>query len=204
MNAKQQIYYIDGEFVPADQAALPVHDLAITRGFGVFEALRTYGNDLFHLDEHIERLARSCALIDLELPWPRDEIIRVVMDAAAHNHAGAGDLTVRIFVTGGGVARFGWVISQTALVNGANHGGVLLVLVGEVLPGSSTLKTKPPGQTNQSRRFFRFQDVARPPRRSRPAQVSRAGTYRARRPSVGSGRAPSRRRATRGGAGRHR
>jgi branched-chain amino acid aminotransferase len=64
--------------------------------------MRTYGREIFHLDEHIDRMARSCALIDLELPWPRDEIVRVVMNTVAHNHTGAGDLTVRIFVTGGG------------------------------------------------------------------------------------------------------
>ena len=33
------IFYIDGKFVPADQAALPINDLAILRGFGVFDYL---------------------------------------------------------------------------------------------------------------------------------------------------------------------
>jgi hypothetical protein len=50
------IYYIDGEFVPAEKAVIPVDDLAILRGIGVFDLLRTYDGKPYFLDAHIDRL----------------------------------------------------------------------------------------------------------------------------------------------------
>jgi branched-chain amino acid aminotransferase len=52
-------YYIDGEFVPADKAVIPVDDLALLRGIGVFDLLRTYDGQPYFLDAHIERLEKS-------------------------------------------------------------------------------------------------------------------------------------------------
>ena len=46
------IYYIDGEFVSADRAVIPVNDLAVLRGLGAFELLRTYGGHPFGMEEH--------------------------------------------------------------------------------------------------------------------------------------------------------
>ena len=41
---------------------LPINDMAILRGYSVFEALRTYNRRPFHLDEHLRRLFRSAEL----------------------------------------------------------------------------------------------------------------------------------------------
>ncbi len=93
------IYYVDGEFVPEDEARLPIGDLAIVRGFGVFDFLRTYEHVPFMLREHIERLQRSAQQIDLYLPWSLDEISSIVEETNDRN-----DLTnagIRIIVSGG-------------------------------------------------------------------------------------------------------
>ena len=37
------IYYVGGTFVNQEEAVLPVEDLAILRGSGVFDFLRIYG-----------------------------------------------------------------------------------------------------------------------------------------------------------------
>ena len=45
-----QTYYVDGQFVAASEAVIPVDDLAIMRGFGVFDLLRTLnGHPLFRV-----------------------------------------------------------------------------------------------------------------------------------------------------------
>ncbi|MEO8970914.1 MAG: aminotransferase class IV, partial [Ktedonobacteraceae bacterium] len=53
----------------------------------------------FHLDEHINRLYHSAALIELAIPWPREHVVAAVQEIITRNvykHA-----TIRIYVTGG-------------------------------------------------------------------------------------------------------
>jgi branched-chain amino acid aminotransferase len=93
------IYYVDGKFVPADEAAIPVDDLAILRGFGVFDLLRTYNGKPFFLDEHVERLEHSAREIGLELPWSHNEIVQITLETLRKNDLAEANL--RIVVTGG-------------------------------------------------------------------------------------------------------
>ena len=57
MQGAMDIYYVDGEFVSADRAVIPVDDLAVLRGLGAFELLRTYSGHPFALAEHLRALA---------------------------------------------------------------------------------------------------------------------------------------------------
>jgi len=93
------IYYIDGEFVPAEKAVIPVDDLAILRGIGVFDLLRTYDGEPYFLDAHIDRLERSAREIDLSLPWSHEQIAEVVIQTLARNDI--PEANIRIVVTGG-------------------------------------------------------------------------------------------------------
>lgn len=93
------IYYVDGEFVTSDEAVISATDLAVLRGYGVFDYMRTYGGKPFHLDEHLQRLRRSAELIDLPLPWSHEELKAIVQETVDRNdHA---ESSVRIVVTGG-------------------------------------------------------------------------------------------------------
>lgn len=92
-------YYIDGEFVAADQARIPVDDLALLRGYGVFDFLRTYGGKPVFLDDHIARLQHSAAQIGLTIPWPPDKIRKLVLGTLARNSH--RESNIRIVVTGG-------------------------------------------------------------------------------------------------------
>ncbi|MBK5231941.1 MAG: aminotransferase class IV family protein [Thermoleophilia bacterium] len=56
---------IDGLVTPSDEAHLPLPDDGAFRGDGVFEVLRAYGPKLFALEDHLDRLERSAAAIDL-------------------------------------------------------------------------------------------------------------------------------------------
>lgn len=92
-------WYVDGEWVHPHQANISINDIAVLRGYSAFEALRTYDRRPFHLAEHLERLYRSAALIDLEIPRTREDIAGVVRETIERNsyrHA-----SVRMLVTGG-------------------------------------------------------------------------------------------------------
>ena len=51
-----ELCYIDGRFVPPEAAVLPVSDLMIQRGVGVFETIGTYERRPLMLTPHLERL----------------------------------------------------------------------------------------------------------------------------------------------------
>jgi branched-chain amino acid aminotransferase len=93
------IYYVDGDFVPADQAMLPIGDLAVLRGYGVFDFLRTYGGKPFFLKAHIKRLIHSAEGILMSPPWSMEQIYEIVMDTLGRNEH--PESNIRILITGG-------------------------------------------------------------------------------------------------------
>ncbi len=93
------IFYVDGKFVPADQAVVSVNDLALLRGYGVFDFLRTYNGVPFYMHDHIERLIHSADQIGLEIPWPLYEIRDIVEQTLRKNSH--KESSIRLLVTGG-------------------------------------------------------------------------------------------------------
>jgi len=93
------IYYIDGSFVPSDKAVIPVDDLAVLRGFGVFDLVRTYGGKPFFLKEHIERLRHSATEIGLHFPWSTEKLLAIVLETLRRNSQ--KESNIRMVVTGG-------------------------------------------------------------------------------------------------------
>jgi branched-chain amino acid aminotransferase len=93
------LWDIDGQWVHPNEASISINDVAVLRGYSVFESLRTYDRRPFHLEEHLNRLYRSAELIDLDVPYSRDEItnaVREIIERNTYKHA-----TIRILVTGG-------------------------------------------------------------------------------------------------------
>ena len=98
-----RIIYLDGEFVPEEEAKVSVFDHGFLYGDGVFEGIRAYHGRVFKLDEHLERLYRSAKAILLEIPLAPEEMKQAVVETCRRNHLrngyirlvvsrGAGDL----------------------------------------------------------------------------------------------------------------
>jgi len=79
------VYFVDGAFVPAEKAMIPVDDLAVLRGIGICDIMRTFHGKPYFLDEHIERLMESGEKIGLALPWTRSDIKQIVVDTLGKN-----------------------------------------------------------------------------------------------------------------------
>lgn len=110
----QPICYLNGKYVPFDQACLPLHDLGIVRGYGVFDFLRTYNRVPFKLREHVQRLQHSAKLIGLSLPWSITELEEITHKTLTHNHF--PEANIRIVVTGGASADFITPLGQPSLM----------------------------------------------------------------------------------------
>ena len=93
------IFYVDGKYVDALDAGLPLTDLLILRGFGVFDFLRTYNGIPFRLVDHIERLRHSAELLHLSCPWENTYIKKIVFELLQRN--GLKEANVRFLITGG-------------------------------------------------------------------------------------------------------
>src|SRR6185437_15298987 len=79
------LWYVDGHWVQPHDAKISLNDVAVLRGYSVFEALRTYDRRPFHLQEHLQRLFRSADLIDLAIPFTDEQIAEVIQETIARN-----------------------------------------------------------------------------------------------------------------------
>lgn len=94
--------FINNQFVTADQAVLPVSDLSIQRGYGVFDFFRTVDNVPLFIDHHLDRLQHSASVLRLQLPFSKDELKNIVHELISKNDLSTSG--IRITVTGGNAA----------------------------------------------------------------------------------------------------
>ncbi len=94
------VFYVDGAFVPAREAKIPVDDLAVLRGIGICDIMRTFHGRPWFVDEHIDRLMESGKKIGLALPWTRADIRQIVFQILEKN-PGLEEVNIRIVITGG-------------------------------------------------------------------------------------------------------
>jgi branched-chain amino acid aminotransferase len=96
--AVRELASVDGSISVTTEATIPLPDDGLYRGDGVFEVIRLYGGEPFALREHLDRLGRSAASI--ELPVDRDAIEREL--EALLGEFGSGEAQLRIVLTRGG------------------------------------------------------------------------------------------------------
>lgn len=66
-----EFVWINGRSIPMNDAKISVEDRGFQFGDGVYEVIRIYNGRPFTLDEHIERLERSCAAIKINNAFNR-------------------------------------------------------------------------------------------------------------------------------------
>ncbi len=91
--------YMDGEFVPENEARISIFDHGFLYGDGVFEGIRAYNGRVFRLKEHIDRLYDSAKAIDLEIPITREEFMNIILETLRKNNL--RDAYIRPIVTRG-------------------------------------------------------------------------------------------------------
>ena len=114
---QQPLAYLNGELVPGDQAVLPVSDAGIVQGATVSETLRTFGHQLFRLDEHLQRFTDSLAMVGFELGLDSAGLAGVCQDLVAHNSIAIdteNDLGMVLFATAGPYATYSGDVAGTA------------------------------------------------------------------------------------------
>ena len=90
-----EIVYLNGSLIPRSQASISALDYGFLYGFGLFETMRAYGGQVFRLDSHLNRLARSAEILGLPIETP--DLKGAVMDTIQANKL--SDARVRITVS---------------------------------------------------------------------------------------------------------
>ena len=86
-----EFYYMDGKFVEAEKAFIPVRTHAFLYGTAVFEGIRAYWNEeekqlyVFRAPEHYERLVRSGKIMYMESPHSVEEYCKITQELLKKN-----------------------------------------------------------------------------------------------------------------------
>ncbi|MDO8282053.1 MAG: branched-chain-amino-acid transaminase [Thermodesulfovibrionia bacterium] len=91
--------YLNNRLVPDSKAVVSVFDHGFLYGDGIYETLRAYDGVVFKIEEHIERLFNSAALIRLDISKTPETIIRAVNKTGKANRL--SDAYIRITVSRG-------------------------------------------------------------------------------------------------------
>ncbi len=89
MPPKTDVIWMDGRFVPWDEAKVHVLAHALHYGTGLFEGLRCYrtpdGPAIFRLEDHIRRFYRSASFLYMDLPLAMEELVDICREVVVRN-----------------------------------------------------------------------------------------------------------------------
>jgi D-alanine transaminase len=77
--------YLNGQFMPLEQARIPVLDRGFIFGDGVYEVIPVYSRRAFRLAEHLKRLQHSLDGIRLKNPHSDEEWNKLIVELIARN-----------------------------------------------------------------------------------------------------------------------
>ena len=94
------LVYVNGEFVPRNEARVSIFDAGFGLGDGVWEGLRLVRGKLICLDEHLARLYEGAGTIRIDIGKTRDEMKSLLAQLLERNAMTDG-AHVRLMVTRG-------------------------------------------------------------------------------------------------------
>jgi len=95
--------YLDGAYLPMEEAKISPMDRGFLFGDGIYEVIPSYGGRMVGFSPHINRMKDGLAAIDIQLDWDEDNWRGVCDELIAKN--GAGDLGLYLHVSRGADTR---------------------------------------------------------------------------------------------------
>ena len=110
----QRSVWLNGKMIPWAQATVPILSHGFSRGSAIFEFFRIHsgpeGPAAFRMDEHLRRLEKSAALLEMELGYNSEEIARAVAETVKANDMDRG--LIKIMAYWGKRRSSGWCSIQ--------------------------------------------------------------------------------------------
>lgn len=99
LQPSNQICFLNGQYLPVNRAAIPVTDLAVQRGYGIFDFLRVVGQQPLYLEDHLDRFFRSAREMRLDKGLQREEVTEIIFHLIHENRLPYSG--IRMLLTGG-------------------------------------------------------------------------------------------------------
>lgn len=100
---KQRYTYVNGKILPHEKAVIRVDDIGISRAFGIYDGIMTYGGVPFEMARHYARLSRSAKRLGLRVPVTAAQLERIILTLVKKNSF--KQPIVRVLLTGGTTLR---------------------------------------------------------------------------------------------------
>jgi len=97
------VVFLNGEFLPENDAVIPVTDRSFLYGDGLYETLPFYGGVPFRWSAHLQRLHHGLNLLRIKIPFSDKELERFAMRLLGVNDM--SDAVLRLTVSRGSGAR---------------------------------------------------------------------------------------------------
>lgn len=121
-----QYIVINNKLYANDEALLQVNDLAVQRGYAVFDFFRIHNGKPVFLNDHLSRLYQSAAMMHLHLSYSKEQLTELIHQLMLKNNLPESGM--RITLTGGyssngyDIATPNLIITQQPLHINANKG----------------------------------------------------------------------------------
>jgi D-alanine transaminase len=88
--------YVNGAYLPEEDATISIFDRGFIFGDGIYEVSAVLGGKLVDCEAHLIRLERSCNEIGLKLAWTRAELIAIHEELIARNKLDEGSIYLQV------------------------------------------------------------------------------------------------------------
>ena len=104
--------YYNGHISSFNQTGMSLNDLLIQRGYGIFDYLRVVDNKPLFVEDHLDRLYQSAAIMHMEVPQSKEAILKIVMELVVKNNMPYSGLKL---IVSGGDSSDGYSLEQPRL-----------------------------------------------------------------------------------------
>lgn len=91
-----RIVYVNGAYLPEEDAKISVFDRGFIFGDGIYEVSAVIGGKLVDCEAHLARLERSCGEIRLALPWSKAELVAIHEELIKRNSLDEGGVYLQV------------------------------------------------------------------------------------------------------------
>ncbi len=90
------IAYVNGRFLPLDEATVSIEDRGFQFGDGVYEVVRVYGGSPFQLTEHLSRLFQSMEAVSISPALARSEWDAIIGEGLQRSGYSEGKVYIQV------------------------------------------------------------------------------------------------------------